>query len=177
MESGEIRLGERRARRANEWIRLRRAAVGALPALVLAAVAAAVGGMVAPTVTMGVGIFLLGGGLLWYGGSPRRSMLPGLAAGAIPLVLGLCTRQGMDTGMCAAACGVGGVLAGSWMGWAATRRGTGRAAFLLGTSAMALLTGAMGAMCGGLVSIVALGVGYGVGLGVSSALMRRSARR
>jgi len=93
MESGDVQRVERRARAAYELARLRRAAIAFAPMLLLVAVAAVFGDRVRPALALGTSLFIVGVSLLWYGHDIRRAELPGIAAGAVPLVLALCARH------------------------------------------------------------------------------------
>jgi hypothetical protein len=175
MASTDPSRGERRARWAYERARLQRALLGALPVVVLALTAAQVGGMVAPVLSIGFGLFVMATMYLWWGRSLKKAVLPGLAAGSVPLVLALCTTRYSPT-VCATSCALGGVLAGSWLGWAASQRGGDRVVFLIGAALVALMTGSMGAICGGYVSAMALLGGYGLGVAGSLVIRFRSDR-
>ncbi|MEY2929638.1 MAG: hypothetical protein RL033_387 [Pseudomonadota bacterium] len=160
---------EQLARRRYELGRLRRAALGALPLLPLVLVALCL--TQRPTSTLCFGSAALGLALtmLWYGRAAQRAVLPGMAAGVVPLALSLCANQIHHCGMngcssfCAPACTLGGSLAGLGVMYVARRRGLGFR-FLLGASGVALLTGAMGCTCVGYSGVLGLGVGFLLGL-------------
>ena len=169
MDSTDLRLIERRVRRRYEWGRLRRALLGFAPVLVIVAIAVALARHPSATVAFGLGAFLFGVILLWYGRDVRRAVLPGVAAGLVPLVLSLCaTHLHHCTGdacmmVCVPACAAGGLLAGIAVAVLASHRGLSLA-FLVPASALALLTGAMGCACMNYSGVAGLGVGFGVGL-------------
>jgi hypothetical protein len=97
-------------------------------------------------------------------------VLPGLAAGIVPLALALCANHIGHACMgdecmtvCIPACATGGVVAGLAVAAIGIRRRSG-AAFWLATSAVALLTGAMGCGCVGYTGVIGLVLGFGAGL-------------
>jgi hypothetical protein len=106
---------------------------------------------------------------LWYGRDPQRAVLPGVAAGLVPLVLALCANHvhacGVDgcTTLCVPACAVGGVVAGLAVAGVGNQRKAGPW-FWASASALALLTGAMGCACVGSAGVVGLGLGFGAGM-------------
>lgn len=160
---------EQRARRRYELGRLRRAALGALPLLPLVLAALLLTQRPASTLCFGAAALALALTMLWYGRAAQRAVLPGMAAGVVPLTLSLCANQihhcGMDgcSSFCAPACTLGGTVAGLAVMAVARRRGLGFG-FLLGASGVALLTGAMGCMCVGYSGVLGLGVGFLLGL-------------
>ena len=170
MDSIEMDRTEHRARRRYEWARLRRALIGFAPALLVVLCATAFARHAAWTLGFGVAMFAYGAALLWYGRDVRRAVLPGVAAGMIPLALGLCAfRIGHAcTGdgcmmLCVPACTVGGLVAG--LGVASVGLGrSGGLGFWLAASGMSLLTGAMGCACVGYAGVAGLALGFVVGL-------------
>lgn len=180
MGSTDLGLLEQRARRRYELGRLRRAALGALPLLPILLVALYLTQRPTSTLCFGLGALGLTLAMLWYGRSPQRAVLPGVAAGVVPLALSLCANQIHHCGangcssFCAPACTLGGALAGLAVMSVARRRGLGLG-FLLGASGVALLTGAMGCTCVGYSGVLGLGVGYGLGLLPGWLRFRRSA--
>jgi hypothetical protein len=169
MDSAELQQVRARARRAYEWGRVRRAAGGVAPVLPLVALAAYLSARPGPAWTFGLGAFLLGAALLWVGREPQRAVLPGLAAGAVPLVLALCANQvhlcgpdGCST-LCMPACIAGGLAAGAGISVLGLRRRAGWA-WWLGASTLSLLVGAMGCSCVGYSGVVGLFGGYAVGV-------------
>ncbi|MEN9800693.1 MAG: hypothetical protein RL653_4390 [Pseudomonadota bacterium] len=169
MDSADPSLARARARRAYEWGRLRRAALGALPLLPLVAFSAFLSSRPLPTWCFGLLAFGLGTALLWVGREPQRAVLPGLAAGAVPLVLALCANQvhlcgpdGCST-LCMPACIAGGLAAGAGIAVLGFRRRAG-VAWWGGATALTLLTGAMGCSCVGYSGLVGLLCGFAVGV-------------
>src|SRR5713101_3077387 len=166
MESPELKENERRARRAYEAARLRRAVLAFAPILLLVTATALTGHRFGYTLAFGSALFALGVALLWYGLSAKQAVLPGVAAGLVPLLFALCARQmnhacGGDHCLmfCVPACLAGGVIAGIVVGsiGVRTRRGFG---FWLAASGVCLLTGAMGCACVGLPGVMGLALGY-----------------
>jgi hypothetical protein len=169
MVSTDLTRLERQARARYELGRLRRALLGALPLLPVLLLALCLSQRPASTLCFGLGAAALSVLLLWYGRDPQRAVLPGLAAGLIPLVLSLCANQlhqcGPDgcSSFCAPACTLGGAVAGLAVASVGTRRRLGPW-FWLCASGLTLLTGAMGCSCVGYSGILGLAVGHGLGL-------------
>lgn len=171
---------EQRARVRYELGRMRRAVLGFAPVFVIVAAAALFAKHPSTTVGFGIAVFAVGAVLLWYGRDLRRAVLPGVAAGLVPLVLTLCAIH-MDhacmgdrcMSLCIPACATGGVLAGLAVAAVGIRRRSG-IGFWLAASAVALLTGAMGCGCVGYAGLVGLVLGFGAGLvpGLVSKLVR-----
>jgi hypothetical protein len=185
MDSTEVKGGQSRARLAYEMSRLRRAVLGFAPMLALVAVALLLGNRSMPTLAFGMGLFVFGVVLLWYGHDVKRAVLPGVAAGTVPLIFALCSRHmgqsHMDGGgmaICVSACVVGGLIAGAVISFAGIRgkRGLG---FLLAAAGVTLFTGAMGCVCAGGWGLVGLVLGFGVSAapGLIGAAMRSRGRR
>lgn len=169
MSAAEMSAALRRARRAYEWGRTRRAFIGCLPVLVLLAAASIFGDRLEWTLAFGAGLFVLGMFMLWYGREPQRAVLPGIAAGVIPLVLVLCARHAGHfctgtscTSLCMQACALGGVLAGLAVASVGNARQAGPA-FWISASSVSVLTGAMACSCLGLSGIAGLALGYVAG--------------
>ena len=186
MPSIDLDRLERRARRGYERSRVQRALLGVLPVALLAGVLFCLGVHPHPHVMLavGAGVFVLGAGLLWYGRDPARAVLPGLAAGFLPLCLALCTRHlgHMCTdaeciAMCLPACAAGGVLAGGVVSWYGALRARS-AWFWVSASVVALLTAAVGATCAGYRGVLAVVAGYALSLagGLVFLRLRRSGR-
>ncbi|HEY0466728.1 MAG TPA: hypothetical protein VGC79_21120 [Polyangiaceae bacterium] len=171
MQSTDLDLLERRARRGYERSRLFRSLLGVLPVALLAAVVLCLGIHPHPHVmlALGAGVFVLGAALLWYGRDPARAVLPGLAAGFLPLCLALCAQhlghrcsEAECIAMCLPACAAGGVLAAGIVSWYGALRKRS-AWFWTSASSLALLTGAVGATCAGLSGVLAVAAGYSLG--------------
>src|SRR5689334_6323211 len=92
MDSSHVQHVERRTRLKYEWSRARRALLGFAPALGLVALAMRFGRPL-PALVFGALMFAVGVLLLWYGRDLKRAVLPGLAAGVIPLTLIACAKQ------------------------------------------------------------------------------------
>ncbi|MEO6603381.1 MAG: hypothetical protein ABIQ16_26085 [Polyangiaceae bacterium] len=127
---------------------------------------------------LGAGVFVLGATLLWYGREPARAVLPGFAAGFLPLCLALCTRHlghlcsdAECVEMCLPVCVAGGVLAAGVVSWYGTLRAR-RTRFWASASGVALLTGAVGASCAGYRGVLAVALGYAFGFTGAFVLMR-----
>jgi hypothetical protein len=158
-----------RVRVSYELGRAKRALWGALPVLVVGAIAASFTHRPASTAWFGAAAFGLGALFLWYGRDAQRAVLLGLSAGLPPLALALCAN-GMHhcsgvgcTTWCVPACTLGGVLAGLAVSSVANAR---RASlmFWLSASALTLSTGAMGCACVGYMGVIGLSVGYAAGM-------------
>jgi hypothetical protein len=160
----------RRARRAYELGRARRALLGFLPVLGLVGGACLLSDSPSWTGSLGLCMFFLGVVMLWRGRDLKRAVLPGVAAGSVPLVLVLCARHfgHMCTGtscstLCMQACAAGGAVAGLAVASVGNSRRSGPG-FWLAASALAILTGAMACSCLGISGVVGLALGYGGGL-------------
>lgn len=180
MES--VERTEQRARARYELARMRRALLGFAPVLIIVAVATVFAKRPSATLGFGVAVFAVGAVFLWYGRDVRRAVLPGVAAGIVPLVLTLCANHighacmgDRCMSLCIPACATGGVVAGLVVAVVGVRR-RGGVGFWIATSAVALLTGAMGCVCVGYAGLVGLFVGFAGGLasGLVMRLFRRS---
>jgi hypothetical protein len=180
MHSIDLSQMQRRLRVAYELGRLRRALLGVAPVALLTVVAACVAHRPASTLGFGLAAVGVGAFMLWYGRDPQRAVLPGVAAGLVPLVLALCANHVHACGssscssLCVPACAFGGLVAGL----AVASVGNQRKApvwFWLSASSLALLTGAMGCACIGYAGVAGLGVGFAVG--VVPGLLRRAFAR
>lgn len=181
MDSTDLAQLQRRARVRYEFARARRALLGVAPVLLIVALAASVGHRPSSTLWLGFATFAVGGVMLWYGRDPQRAVLPGIAAGLVPLALALCAGHIHECGtescasLCVPACMLGGVVAGL----AVASVGNGRRAgiwFWLSASSLALLTGSMGCACVGYSGVIGLGVGYAAGV-VPGLLQRALSRK
>ena len=171
---------ERRARIGYELARMRRALFGFAPVLVIVAVALLFAKRPSSTLGFGVAVFAVGTVFLWYGRDLKRAVLPGLAAGIVPLVLTLCANHvghacmgDRCMALCIPACATGGVVAGLVVAIVGIRR-RASLGFWIASSGVALLTGAMGCVCVGYAGLLGLAVGFGAGLasGLVSKLVR-----
>jgi hypothetical protein len=144
-----------RVRRAYERGRVLRSLGNAAPLLALGALALLLDRR--PAVVLGIdGLLVVTGVVLhWRGQQAGRGATLGLAAGAIPLALGLCMqgyRQLCDSSTlmpsCMVVCAVGGLSAGLWIAWAAYRR-SAATIFVASAGTMALLMGSLGCSCAG----------------------------
>ena len=170
MDSIDLNRAERRARLRYEWTRAKWSVFGFAPVLIVIAIAVVFAPR--PTWTIGFGLAMFGVGalMLWYGRDLKRAVLPGVAAGLVPLLLVLCANHvgHMCTGdncmmVCLPACASGGFVAGL----AVASIGVARRAsvlFWLSASGLALLTGAMGCACAGYPGVIGLAVGYSAGM-------------
>ena len=165
MESTDLQRTEMRSRRAYELTRVRRAAVAFAPVVVLVLAATLIGERVGYILAFGAALFMLGVGLLWYGRSVKRAVLPGLLAGLAPLVFGLCAKYVHECAgpgcmmFCVPACCAGGVIAGIVIDFVALR-GRSKVGFFIAASGVGLLTGAMGCVCAGALGLAGLLVGF-----------------
>jgi hypothetical protein len=180
MESADLQRAENLARRAYELTRVRRAALAFAPVLLLILGAALIGERVGYILAFGSGLFVLGVGLLWYGRGVKRAVLPGLAAGFVPLIFGLCARYMHNCvgpgclAFCVPACFAGGFVAGVVVGFVGLRSAN-KIGFWVAVSGVGLLTGAMGCVCAGALGLAGLVAGFAVGTvpGVLTAALRR----
>lgn len=182
MDSIDLIRVERRARFHYEWARARSALLGASPILLVTLAAAWLGSRPTSAVLIGSVVFVWGALLLWYGRDPRKALLPGFAAGIVPLTFALCaTLVGHGcTGnaclsLCVPACALGGLVAGLAVAAVGHRRRHG-AVFWLSASGIALLTGAMGCACVGYSGVLGMSLGYVAGM-IPAGLKALSARR
>ncbi|HET9955323.1 MAG TPA: hypothetical protein VFQ61_12500 [Polyangiaceae bacterium] len=180
MESIELDQVMRRARRAYELGRARRALMGVAPVVFIVACAACVTHRPVSTLWFGLAAVAVGGLMLWYGRDPQRAVLPGVLAGLVPLILAIganrihvCGPHGCGT-LCVPACAIGGVVAGLAVAGVGQQRRAG-AWFWLSASGLALLTGAMGCACIGYSGVLGLLGGFLAGL--VPALVRRALGR
>jgi hypothetical protein len=161
---------EQRARVHYEFARMRRALLGFAPVLAVVAAAALLAKHPSTTVAFGIATFAAGTVLLWYGRDLRRAVLPGVAAGFVPLVLALCANHvghacmgDRCMALCVPLCATGGAVAGFAVAAVGIRRRSG-IGFWLAASALALLTGAMGCSGVGYAGLVGLALGFGGGV-------------
>ncbi len=159
---------ERRARRRYEVARARRALVGAAPALALLFVLAI--GAIDRLLLVGLALslYVCLAMLLWVGRDAARAVLPGLAAGLVPLVFSLVAHTishdcaGWTCLVCIPMCASGGLIAGAAVSWLGLRLRFG-AVYWAAASLLVLLVGAMGCACVGVSGVVGLLLGLVVG--------------
>ena len=181
MGSIEIAQLQRRARMAYEFSCLRRAAVGMVPAIVIVALATCFTHRPMSAVVFGSVAVALGVFMLWFGREPQKAVLPGIAAGIVPLVLAFCANYVHSCGMhgcsswCVPACALGGVVAGLTVASFGNQRQAGPV-FWLSASGLALLVGAMGCSCVGYSGVLGLGLGFAAGT-VPGLLRRLAAKK
>lgn len=177
MDSTDLAQVQRRVRVAYELARVRLALLGVTPVAVVVAVVACVTPRPVSALWLGVATLGVGATLLWYGRDPQRAVLPGIAAGLVPLALVLCVNNmhacGPDgcTSLCVPACTLGGVVAGLAVASVGNQRRSG-VWFWLSASGLALLTGSMGCACIGYSGVVGLAIGFAAG--VVPGLLRRA---
>lgn len=169
MGSTDLTQIQRRVRLAYEFGRMRLALLGILPVVLIVAVAASIGHRPMSALWLGVATVTISATMLWYGREPQRAVLPGIAAGLVPLVLALCANhvhmcgpEGCST-LCVPACALGGVVAGLAVARVGNQRRAGPV-FWLSASGLALLTGAMGCACIGYSGVAGLALGFGAGM-------------
>ena len=63
------------------------------PVLVIVALAACVAHRPMSTLWFGLATVSVGAAVLWYGRDPQKAVLPGIAAGLVPLVFALCANH------------------------------------------------------------------------------------
>jgi hypothetical protein len=157
-----------RAKAAYERGRLRDGVVAASFAVPFSLVVGVVEGHVVSCFVVGLALATLVTLLHWSGRDLARGIVPGLVAGAVPLVFAnvsmsahLCIG-GSCASACIAACAAGGIVAGSFSAWFARRSSLPRAAWVSAGS-VALLVGALGCMCVGVFGVLGLVGGLLVG--------------
>lgn len=171
---------KRKARRVYELSRLRHALGLSIPVLLVGAMVAALVHEVSLPLILGLLLYLASVTLLWWGGSPGRSVLPGVVYGLLPLTGSVIAKlhhhvcMGFDCySTCMLYCLSGGVVAGLLVARLALRSQTPVAVFL-SAAATALLTGAIGGSCVGVHGVV--GMAFGIGLGAIPLAWRALAR-
>jgi hypothetical protein len=169
MDSSDLSRLARRTRWRYERSRAWRALWGFSPSALLVALATALAARPVATGSFGALLFLVGATLLWHGRAFKYAVLPGVAAGLVPLTLAICANRmghacldGNCVTVCLPACGIGGLGAGLLSSFVARRSGHGWAVWTA-SSATALLTGAMGCVCIGTAGLMALVLGYAAG--------------
>jgi hypothetical protein len=148
------------ARHAYEAARWTAAAPLALAALLWATLGLRLSGLNATTLTFAVALPSLAFALQVYGRSWGRGVQPGMLAGLVPFLLpSLVHAQGCGPGgcgeRCLAACLLGGVVSGAWLGLRIQpqRDGVGS---LLGAAALATSGGALGCACIGATGVASM---------------------
>ncbi|MFZ5890734.1 MAG: hypothetical protein ACOY0T_06750 [Myxococcota bacterium] len=169
MGSVDLQELERRLKRKYEWTRLRRALLGLLPLMLVVLLTMQISKRPASALIFGSVAVTWGTLLLWYGRDVRRAVLPGVAAGLVPLTFALCANAmgHVCTGercvsVCVPACVVGGLIAGLLVAAVGHRRNHG-AAFWVSAASLSVLTGAMGCACVGYSGVLGLALGFGAG--------------
>jgi hypothetical protein len=156
----------RRARTRYELDQFRCGLVAALPVPLLGAAAWALGCDVHRLALAGGSLLAAAVLLGWAGGVARRSVWPGLLAGAVPSILPLaltgcavsCSEKTLWSTCLLASLG-GASAGGAILAWFASRAGADRAQFLLGGGLIALLAGTLGCWVGGVSGLAALAAG------------------
>lgn len=123
-------------------------------------------------------LVVLGAGL--YRRISARAVLPGLAAGLVPLVVpALAMQAGMGCGLrdctnlCLVSCLAGGIVAGGVIAWKSRALAEGRRVFLVAAGGVGTLAGALGCLGFGAMGLLLLIAGIGVILSPTWVLARR----
>lgn len=162
-----------RARRAYERGRWRLGIASAWPALILAGLCIGLGGK--PLATVGIAIVLAVtiAIAVQRGRHHARAVVPGLLAGALPLLAGLlaCRIPHVCAGttcmeLCAPLCLGAGAIAGLSLVVRRQRAGRSNAPSLWVATAVALLTGALGCFFVGIGGLAGLALGLSLGTAV-----------
>jgi len=169
-----------RAEHAYERSRMTLATWQTLPLAFLVGLALFLGGRVQTSLMLGAALLALGWFFAWRGRELGRAILPGVAAGVVPLALALaaqayghvCTGSGCMS-LCVPACSFGGAVAGFLVAYAA-RASTARGRTIAASSALALLGGSLGCSCVGYGGVVGLGVGLAATLVPTALVLRRA---
>ncbi len=169
MEPSEKAVAEH-ARRAYERGRLQAALWRATPLLPLLAWTVSWCRYPALAAVCGAAVVALTVAFGWRGGTWRRAIVPGLAAGVAPLTLPLLVRSagdvcmgGMCCSLCAVSCVAGGVLAGVLVGRRAAMLAEGRGVFLAAAGSLAILAGAPACALAGAIGLAGLLLGFAIG--------------
>lgn len=158
----DLAMVRRQSRRAYELGRVRSALIDGIPLVLLAVVAAWLGPR--PWFDAVVAAMLCATGLvfLWRGQTAGRAVMPGVAAGLVPLTLthianGLSPGcgSGQCTSYCMHACVVGGVLGGLLLVRFA-RRDPSKLALWGWAGPLTLMTGVLGCGCVGFTGALAI---------------------
>lgn len=164
MESADLAA---RARRAYEAGRLRWAAQIAWVVLTLVALSFVVAGASAVSAATGALLLATAIALRWRGQAWGAAVRAGLTAGLIPYALLLVFKCGAGwycavggcMEHCVRFCGAGGLAAGLLLATRARAHEDHRTAFLVASSAVAALTGALGCFVGGVTGMLWMIVG------------------
>jgi hypothetical protein len=151
-----------RARRAYELGRLRLGLRTALVVMPMIGLSLLLSTRPALSWSAGALLFALVAALSARGGAHGRAVVPGLLAGSLPLLLpallrtsGHCCIGGACWSMCMAGCIVGGLFAGVAIGLVAASEPE-RSRFLLASTAIAGLAGALGCVMAGALGIAGM---------------------
>jgi hypothetical protein len=160
---------KQRARRLYEIGRLRSALSWSIPALIVAGVTAAIMRQMSMPLALGLVLYAASVGMLWWGRTPGRGVLPGIAYGLIPLGGALLAKLAGHVcmgfacfGTCMITCFGGGLVAGALIARVALRSRNPTALFLSAAS-VAFLTGIIGGACMGVVPVIGMAVALGIG--------------
>jgi hypothetical protein len=168
MDSIDIAQLQKRVRRAYEFARLRQAALGMVPVVVIVVLATCFTHRPMSAIVFGTVAVISGLLMLWFGREAQKAVLPGIAAGVVPLVFALCANYVHSCGMhgcstwCVPACALGGVVAGLAVAGMGNQRRAGPL-FWVSASGLALLIGAMGCSCVGYSGVMGLALGFASG--------------
>ena len=169
-----------RARRLYERGRLRGALAWSIPALLIAGLVSLFVGETSVPLAVGVALYAASVGLLWWGRTPGRGVLPGLVFGLVPLVAAIvanlhghtCAGAGCLR-TCTVICFGGGLIAGLLIARVAVRSANPLVLFLSAAS-VAFLTGVIGGACMGVYPV--LGIAAAIALGLLPVLLRSRRR-
>jgi hypothetical protein len=165
METEHVTRIERRVRRTWEWHLAGRATLGTLPAVLLVAAMAGLGGRMVQWLGIGAGLIVAAWLALYLGGRFRRAVMPGLAGGLVPLSCAVaadlyghaCSASGCVS-LCVPACIGGGLGCGILISVHA-RRSDWQPVSLITAGWIAALAGALGCSCVGFSGIAGMAVG------------------
>lgn len=164
---------EARARGAYERGRWRLGIASAWPALVLAGLCISLGGKPMITVSIAVVLGVTIAIAVHRGRHHARAVVPGLLAGALPMLAGLlaCRIPHVCAGptclqFCAPLCLGAGAVAGLWLVVGKRRAGNSDVPSLWVATVIALLTGALGCFFVGLGGLAGMALGLSLGSAV-----------
>jgi hypothetical protein len=155
--------------RAYEWGRVRRGLwLGAL-SVPMTAMSLSCCHSRAHSVVLGAALAVVATGLAWRGGALGRGVVPGFAAGVVPLIFPAlaaptCSQIGGVAGvhLCLLSCIVGGLASGGIVAYAATRVNGNKGAFVFAAGLVAALAGSLGCIFVGAGGVVAMIVGLAI---------------